>query len=139
MVAFKTFTNAKTRIVRTGGTIIAGVTPISALAADTTSFLGGSLGRGTREDIKMPLMQPTAFGWGCEWGKYGRCRSGGFPIRIGECSRKGTMGMTGLCLSFWWQRDTTCACHLTSLNCTYGTRHVTKCYCSAGLTTTRVY
>ena len=103
-------------------------------------FFGGSLGRGTREDIKkMPLMQPTAFGWGCEWGKYGRCRSGGFPIRIGECSRKGTMGTTGLCLSSWWQRDTTCACHLTSLNCTYGTRHVTKCYCSAGLTTTGVY
>ena len=103
-------------------------------------FWGGSLGRGIREDIKkMPLMQPTAFGWGCEWGKYGRCRSGGFPIRIGECSRKGTMGTTGLCLSSWWQRDTTCACHLTSLNCTYGTRHVTKCYCSAGLTTTGVY
>ena len=44
MVVFKTFTNAKTRIVRTGGTIIAGVTPISALAADTTSFLGGFVG-----------------------------------------------------------------------------------------------
>ena len=64
MVALKTFTNAKTRIARTGGTIIPGVTPKSALSADTTFSLGGSLGRGTLEDIrKMPLMQPAYCIW----------------------------------------------------------------------------
>ena len=64
MVAFKAFTHAKTRIARTGGTISPGVTPKSALAADTTSFLGGSLGRGTLEDIrKMPPMQPAYCIW----------------------------------------------------------------------------
>ncbi|PIO12617.1 hypothetical protein AB205_0049750 [Aquarana catesbeiana] len=64
MVAFKTFTNAKTRNVRTGGTIIAGVMPISTLAADMTYFWEGSLGRGTQEDIKkMLLMQPAYCIW----------------------------------------------------------------------------
>ena len=60
MVAFETFTNAETRLVGTGGTIKVGVTPKSAFAADTTSSLGVSLGRDTREDKrKMPLIQPA--------------------------------------------------------------------------------
>ncbi|CAI9567934.1 unnamed protein product [Staurois parvus] len=32
------------------------------------------------------------------------------------------MGSTGLCENSWWLRDNTCACHRTSLYCTYGTR-----------------
>ncbi|CAI9579035.1 unnamed protein product [Staurois parvus] len=33
----------------------------------------------------------------------------------------------------WWLWDNTCARHRTSLYCTYGTCHVTKSYCSAGM------
>ncbi|PIO29808.1 hypothetical protein AB205_0056480, partial [Aquarana catesbeiana] len=85
---------------------------------------------GEKQRIKIKWRKINCFhlnaGLASEWGKYGCCRSGGFPIRIGECSMKGTMGTTGLCSSSWWQRDTGCACHLASLNCTYGTRHFTR-------------
>ena len=66
----ETLTVTQTRLARTEGTIITGVTPKSALAADTTSFLGVFLGRGTRKGIrKMPFMQPAH----CIWkGKLGR-------------------------------------------------------------------
>ncbi|CAI9558193.1 unnamed protein product [Staurois parvus] len=44
-----------------------------------------------------------------------------------------TRGSMGLCANSWWLLDNTCARHRTSLYCTYGTRHVTKSYCSAGM------
>ncbi|CAI9558583.1 unnamed protein product [Staurois parvus] len=47
--------------------------------------------------------------------------------------RKDTRSSMGLCANSWWLRDNTCAHHRTSLYCTYGTRHVTKLYCSAGM------
>ena len=82
MVALETFPDAETRLVRTSGTIIAGVMPTSAPATDTTSSLGSSLGRGTREDIwNMSLMQPAH----CIWkGKLGRHASW---VQVGKDDR----------------------------------------------------
>ncbi|CAI9592872.1 unnamed protein product [Staurois parvus] len=60
------------------------------------------------------------------------CRICGLPIEICKHIRKDTRGSTGLCANSWLQ-DNTCARHRTSLYCTYGTRHATKSYCSAGM------
>ncbi|CAI9614436.1 unnamed protein product [Staurois parvus] len=45
---------------------------------------------------------------------------------------KDTRGSTGLCANSWL-RDNICSHHRTSLYCTYGTGHVAKSYCSAGM------
>ncbi|CAI9560695.1 unnamed protein product [Staurois parvus] len=47
--------------------------------------------------------------------------------------RKDTRSSMGLCANSWWLRDNTCAHHRTCLYWTYGTRHVTKSYCSADM------
>ncbi|CAI9564171.1 unnamed protein product [Staurois parvus] len=65
-------------------------------------------------------------GLGSEWGKYGYCRICGLPNGTCKHIRKDTRGSMGLCVNSWWLRDNTCACHRTSLYCTYGTRHGTK-------------
>ncbi|CAI9591746.1 unnamed protein product, partial [Staurois parvus] len=72
-------------------------------------------------------------GLGSEWGKYRCCRICGLSIGICKHIRKDTRSSMGLCVNSWWLRDNTCARHCTGLYWTYGTRHVTKSYCSAGM------
>ncbi|CAI9587200.1 unnamed protein product [Staurois parvus] len=50
-----------------------------------------------------------------------------------QANPEDTRSSTGLCVNSWWLRDNICARHRTSLCCTYGTRHVTKSYCSADM------